>query len=542
MIVNDAFELYTTVMGWHINNGLFQLMMGTGIILIPFAFIIGGNIIEARNNRDKDDIGVSFFNKTEMQLYVAFFVLLLCVNPMVNLSVSNVKAMDSTCYPGDGGATPNVQEGDYRNTGTTYDQVQELDLGGDSIKIPVIWYVWDYVASSLSLSAKAALPCQTDIRRISTIVSTTKIENMSLADEFGMFMRDCWRPSLNRYLHDKPAMTMGGAPVDDVEWAGSETFLNGQQYYRHFRAEEGLTSLPYDASRDEAKATNYTLADGKGYPFCDDWWMIPDNGLRDRLIHHFKTDHTDLASFWPEYVQSQIDNNVTPRPTYDDMLLKSILMTDINIRTMMVGNDLPRSKWERMSDGSAWVDRGVGVIADVSSLGDRTKARMTMTAAPMLRAILLMVITFLIPILLIASGYSLGAVITIMLVKFSVYFWIFLFAVATWLDNYLLAAWSGTMGADLSAWIIFNANGGDKDLAVSALNFITRWMHILLPVIFTSLMGAVGIKAGDSASSLSGPGAREAGSAASSAPSGTQKIIGGGISAGKAIGGKLGGK
>ncbi|WP_049722437.1 conjugal transfer protein TraG N-terminal domain-containing protein [Gilvimarinus polysaccharolyticus] len=523
MIVNDAFELYTTVMGWHINNGLFLLMMGTGIILIPFAFIIGGNIIEARNNRDKDDIGVSFFNKTEMQLYVAFFVLLLCVNPMVNLSVNNVKAMDSTCNPGDGGSTPDVEENAYRNTGTTYDQVQELDLGSDTIKIPVIWYVWDYVASSLSLSAKAALPCQTDIRRISTIVSTTKIEDMSLADEFGMFMRDCWRPSLNRYLHDKPPMTMGGAPADDVEWAGSEIFLNGQQYYRHFRAEEGLTSLPYDTSRDEAKATNYTLADGKGYPFCDEWWMIPENGLRDRLIHHFKTDHTDLASFWPEYVQSQLDNNVTPRPTYDDMLLKSILMTDIDTRKMVMGNDYPRSTWkERARDGSAMTSRGVAVITDIMSMGDRSKALVTQTAAPMLRAILLMVITFLIPIMLIASGYSLGAVVTIMLVKFSVYFWIFLFAVAAWLDNYLLSAWSGVSGGDLGGWIIFNSRysqGENMDIAVSALNFITRWMHILLPILFTSLLTTVGVKAGGlSNDALSGPGLREAGEAGKSAP------------------------
>jgi len=535
MIVNDAFELYTTVMGWHINNGLFQLMMGTGIILIPFAVIIGGNIIEARNNRDKDDIGVSFFNKTEMQLYVAFFVLLLCVNPMVNLSVSNVKAMDSTCAPGDGGSTPDVAENAYRNTGTTYDQVQELDLGADTIKIPVIWYVWDYVASSLSLSAKAALPCQTDIRRISTIVSTTKIENMNLADEFGMFMRDCWRPSLNRYLHDKPpAYTMGGAPADDIEWAGSEFFLNGRQYYRHFRAEEGVTSLPYDALRDEAKATNARLADGKGYPFCDEWWMVPDDGLRDRLIHHFKTDHTQLATFWPEYVQAQINNGVTPRPSYDDMLLKTILMSDITIRRMQAANEFPRE-----GTTENLTSKLVANMADLSAVGDRSKALMTQTAAPMLRAILLMVITFLIPIMLIASGYSVGAVITIMLIKFSVYFWIFLFAVASWLDNYLLSAWSGVVGGDLSRWTVLWYNGGDMNMAVSALNFITRWLHILLPIMFTSLMGSVGVKAGDGASSLTGQGMNNAGGAASAVPGLSKSVGGGAAKAGRTIAGKL---
>ncbi|MDO3387982.1 conjugal transfer protein TraG N-terminal domain-containing protein [Gilvimarinus sp. SDUM040013] len=536
MIVNDAFELYTTVMGWHINNGLFTLMMGTGIILIPFAFIIGGNIIDVRNNRDKDDIGVSFFNKTEMQLYVAFFVLLLCVNPMINLSVSNVRAMDTTCSPGDGGSTPDVEQNDYGNTGTTYDQVQELDLGGDTIKIPVLWYVWDYVASSLSLSAKSALPCQTDIRRISTAATTSRIENPDLVDEFGMFMRDCWRPSFNRYLREKPGLATNGISTttpDDVKWAGSQIFLAGQPYYRHFRAEEGLSSFPYEASRDEAKATNATLSDGKGFPFCDEWWESPYNGLRDRLVRHFKVEHSDLAEFWPEYVQSQIDNGVTPRPTYDDMLLKTILMSDHDTVRMQQSNRYPRDEsWGDVASDAA--QRGVAVVADASSLGDRSKALMTQTAAPMLRAILLMVITFLIPILLIASGYSVGAVVTLMLIKFSVYFWAFLFAVAAWIDNYLLSAWSGVVGGDLSRWILVSSNGGKMDMAVSALNFITRWIHILLPIIFTSLMGAVGAKAGGFDGALTGPGAREAGNAAESAPKDANRVVG---SAGK-IGGK----
>jgi hypothetical protein len=145
-----------------------------------------------------------------------------------------------------------------------------------------------------------------------------------------------------------------------------------------------------------------------------------------------------------------------------------------------------------------------------------------------------MVITFLIPILLIASGYSVGAVVTLMLIKFSVYFWAFLFAVAAWVDNYLLAAWSGVVGGDLSRWILVSSNGGKMDMAVSALNFITRWMHILLPIIFTSLMGAVGAKAGGFDGTLTGPGAREAGNAAESAPKDANRVVG---SAGK-VGGK----
>ena len=70
MIVSSSIELYTTVLGWFMFNSLWDLLTGTVVALIPFAFIVIRNLIEARKSRDKTDIGVQAFARSEIELYV----------------------------------------------------------------------------------------------------------------------------------------------------------------------------------------------------------------------------------------------------------------------------------------------------------------------------------------------------------------------------------------------------------------------------------------------------------------------------------------
>src|SRR5690625_6758572 len=81
MIVSSSIEVYSTVMSWHVHNGIWELLAGTGIALIPFAGIIIKNLIEARKSQDKADIGVLAFRLSEIELYVAIFVVVLFINP-----------------------------------------------------------------------------------------------------------------------------------------------------------------------------------------------------------------------------------------------------------------------------------------------------------------------------------------------------------------------------------------------------------------------------------------------------------------------------
>ena len=61
-------------------------------------------------------------------------------------------------------------------------------------------------------------------------------------------------------------------------------------------------------------------------------------------------------------------------------------------------------------------------------------------AAPQVQAFVLMLFVIVLPLLMFFSLYDIGTLVTLTVVQFSVMFWTFLFALAGWLNNFLLSA------------------------------------------------------------------------------------------------------
>ena len=276
MIVSSSIELYTTVLGWFMFNSLWDLLTGTGVALIPFAFIVIRNLIEARKSRDKTDIGVQAFARSEIELYVAFFVLILCCNPAINLAPQSVRANIHQCEVNGDSLTQTTQEIRIGQTGTTYDRIDALELDGRTPKVPIIWYIWDFFSSGLSTTAAGILPCQPDLRRISTELATLQIHDKQLRDETAMFYRDCWRPSLNRYLRDKPPVPQEIKDIDqDIMGPAADFF-----------SDTAVTTVTTERPRAcGASATTVTVTAtslrqstlmGEGFPIAGNGgWMSP---------------------------------------------------------------------------------------------------------------------------------------------------------------------------------------------------------------------------------------------------------------------------
>lgn len=506
MIVSSSIEIYTTVMGWHVQNGLWELLTGTGIALIPFAGIILKNLIEARKSQDKADIGVLAFRLSEVELYVAFFVIVLFINPAINLAPQSVTAKVQHCEFNGSAVSQETRELTQGNTGTTYDRVQGLQLDGRTPKVPLMWYVWDYVSQAFTLAAKAALPCQPDLRRISTGISVARIDDTQLRDETASFYRDCWRPSFNRYLRDKPIDPRDpslGRIDEDIRWAGSHFFLNHENYYAAYRTREPLRSFPYQESRDRNKiAPEYS--DGRGFPYCKEWWESEIHGLKGRLMDHFRDQlgGDQPQSTWTAFMQLLGRNQNDP-----EAALREILMANTDMQLLQANNNYPRD--ESRGLGTKLADATVSMAAEANSWlgGDRAKARMFRDAAPIIQSVVLMVITLCTPILLMVSGYSVKPLVTLLLVKFSVIFWSFLFALATWLDNYFLFSLQWTEeSVNYGSFLGIRNTSSDFDATLAAMGYVTRALFIVLPVTFSWLMLSIGISAGSAANDIQSAG------------------------------------
>jgi len=532
MIVVDPIELYTTVLGWHIHNGLWELIAGTGVALLPFVAIIIKNLVEARKHQDKADIGVLAFRLSEVELYSAFFVLLLAVNPTINLKAEDVVSVRSYCdaqnaTAGDEGGifvgAQELQRFEERLTamdsGTTFEKNQyqiNAMLDGRIPQMPLVWFFWDWMSSGVALSAKAALPCQPDMRRLSYELAVSQIKDEQLNDETIMFHRDCWRPSLNRYVRDKPEVPEGFDNIDqDILWAGSRFFLNHPNYYQHYTPREGLNSFPYDEERDSVRVAPQ-FSDGRGFPRCKQWWTDETYGLRKRLLDHVRNDMDSRdrrkQSTWKsiQFHFHRAKGWLVDSQESDDAMLRLVLMANQEVRHAQLAN-----RYRREGFGGSLADAYAnGITAIGLSVGggtDVAKQQFMRTSMPIIRAILLMVITLAMPILFFFSGFRIGPVVTLMLIKFSVIFWGFLFALATWLDNYLLEALT-SVGGDTTGFLLSAAKGEAMDPAVKVIGFVTRMLYYGLPLAFTTMMTWVGIKTGGFAGNITSGGAEQASS------------------------------
>jgi len=534
---SSVIEIYTSVLGWHINNNIWALLEQSGLFLIPFIVIVIRNLIKAREQKDKNDIGVLAFRLSEVQFYVMFFTILLLIKPTINLNFETVNYTDSLCTTTSGSQSSLVPDKmEWGDTGTTFDENSkyiEASLDGQTLKIPILWYPLEFYLRAVTESVKHTLPCQPDLRTISGDLATARVLDPILRDETQQFYRDCWRPSANRFLRDKPVIDSDIYPniEEDISWVGSRFFNQHPYYYHRDRPREGLRSFPYAEERDNMIVTE-AYSQELGWPFCAQWWSSNEFGLRERLLEYFN------STYQGQYDETLFDRftrlsaqigSFTGNDELVDTMLKMLLRSDLRIQGVALSNSYTRDQagglTNTVTSSVSQTLIGFGMLKQ--NAGHSVEMHTYQFAAPVVQALILMLITLTLPILAVVALYRLEVIFALLMLKFSVIFWGFLFQLAFWLDNFLLEGLLDQSNADgfigsLGSFV------GDYDPTVNLINYITRMMYFLLPLIFSSLMAIAGYRAGgaiDNAVSTQGqPMSNAAGSAANQAQS---KIVGG---------------
>ena len=93
MPVGSIIELYTTLLGWLMYDGLWDLMGGTGLLMVPFIVAIVQTIMD--DNILKTDVS-GFVNALENRLYLMIFMMFfvqITINIGMNIGVLPVTGL-----------------------------------------------------------------------------------------------------------------------------------------------------------------------------------------------------------------------------------------------------------------------------------------------------------------------------------------------------------------------------------------------------------------------------------------------------------------
>jgi len=475
LYTTDYLEYYLTLVGWIINNGIWNILVASGMFALPFLAIVLHEWLRARaEGADEGNKGVLSSMRIEQRIFVAIIIIVFAGIPFIPVSLSTIQ-FDTTrsqqCQ---------VSVAQPADTGwaTSY-----TALNNQSALVPVWWFFMHAISKAITSAAVAAIPCGTDLQQIRMDVDATRINDPLLAQEVADFTHDCYGPARAKLFMNRPTLT--DDQMNDVTWIGSNYFLNTAGFYDTYHSSTPRTAWPYDATRDAGLAQ---VDNGGGYPTCRQWWSDGSQGLRSRLLAQVDPDLLSRIGKWAGFLsQTQVDDSVirTIVSPQQQKMNQGAVYTDYGGQ---IGMTLPNGVTRGASD--------VGLT--VGSLGFFPAMDVVRQALPMVLSFLKMALVICIPLVLLFGTYELKAVVTVSCVEFALFFVDFWFQLARWLDSTILDAlygWgfgAGRPQTNFDPLIGLNNTFGDM-----LLNFVMATMFIVLPGFWVAALGWAGANVGN---------------------------------------------
>ena len=153
----------------------------------------------------------------------------------------------------------------------------------------------------------------------------------------------------------------------------------------------------------------------------------------------------------------------------------------------------------------SWASRAYNNVQNVVSTGavaaqalkQNVEKEVMRQVIPMVKSVALMMLAFILPFLLVTGMYSLGSIVTLSVIFFSLYFIHALLAVANWVDHFLITAVA--QGYSWTDYILSPVDIGQGRLL---LGILTGSLYVIAPMLWFYGLVFVGVSAGRSANSL----------------------------------------
>ena len=479
MYVASFLELHTTLLGWMLYNVIFRILFDTGLLILPFLWLLLRNSGQALGEEKDGSHDTTVLNIKGT--VAAIVVVAACVMPGYTVAPSDMKFQPPKQV--DGTVPPEIR-GDIDPT--TYQD--HFGAATAPVRIPAWWVLLHNVSAGITHAVIDSLPAYSDLREAKMLLASRNIEDPALGAEYRDFYLGCYMPAKRNYeiLRQEDLVPIAGDDAQ-LDWAGSPYLISMRGGYGAPDTCGGDQRICQNAPFPVDIQKSATLRNRVGGNTCAYWWESirtdlltyarRDQGTIDRLTDHFK---------WGLGIESSREQ--------EDLLVRGML------ENFQTGQAIAGTT----SSGQGFI-AGVGeAVAGVGLLGAWAVAELMLgtmkQVMPILAAVMLMLVTVFIPFALLFSGYSIGGVLQVSFLVFSLIFVQAILAMVGWFDNYLISsmfesegAWSFMSRADTAI--------GDANKKM-LINIVLTTLYLIGPIVWMSVMAATGTKAADKANRM----------------------------------------
>jgi hypothetical protein len=187
LYTTDYLEYYLTLVSWIVHNGIWSILVASGVFAIPFLAIILQEWLRSRaEGADEGNKGALSASRIENRIFVAIVVIMFAGIPFIDV--------DFTTLQFDRSRSAQCQVSVPEPAATGWSQSFST-LNNQSAKVPVWWYFIHALSRAVTGASVAAIPCGTDLRQIRMEVDASRLDDPVLAQEVADFTHDCYGPA-----------------------------------------------------------------------------------------------------------------------------------------------------------------------------------------------------------------------------------------------------------------------------------------------------------------------------------------------------------
>lgn len=537
MQLDSYLEIFTTMYGWAFANIIGEVIVGTGLVILPFALIVFNAWREAKEKGLHSAGVLPLLESVQVQLIVALFVMSVCfaTTPMTSLNSINLyytpPATVIEASPADGSRDGGTQSGyDTAMKDATDGSMSDT---GNLAYVPAWWFTMMAISSGTNNAVRNGLKNNGgDVRLIEDMARSATIEDPALRSNIQRFYSECFVPARSKYLTmDKSALSAAGQAIvkadnkdygpTDVDWMGSQLFRTEAGFYDGIRSYNPVPGFPIDFARDTdyynpastAEAPTVQVNPAWGRPTCKQWWEDSTVGLREQMVKSSsKLEKASTAAL-----------SVMKWDTTDQRNDAFAKLVQAKAQPSFVDQDrIMGTEYDNLTTIGRIVGGGVSSIgvAKEAVIASLSMAPL-MVGLPMMQALVLMGLYMFLPLIVFLSGFDLKVMFYGAIAIFTVKLWAAMWFIAQWLDARLInAMYPGLQGNVLVQEITHMTHGhlpqGYKRVI---LNILLVGMFIGLPILWTAMMGWIGLRMGTGLDRVIGGAAKTASSSGSSSAS-----------------------